>query len=114
MAEADPRGPARWPRRTRLLLLLGAAGVLMAATLVTQLTLQARQRDIRNDLLDRIDPARVTLADLRAAVLDQETGVRGYVLTGDERFLEPYERGRDAGDDALVRLRRALQDDEEA
>jgi signal transduction histidine kinase len=114
MAEAEPRGPARWPLRTRLLLLLSAAGVLMAATLVTQLTLQDRQRDIRNDLLNRIDPARVTLADLRAAVLDQETGVRGYVLTGDQRFLEPYTRGRDAGDDALVRLHNALQDDEEA
>jgi signal transduction histidine kinase len=114
MAEADPRGPARWPLRTRLLLLLGAAGVLMAATLVTQLTLQARQRDIRNDLLSRIDPARVTLADLRAAVLDQETGVRGYVLTGDARFLDSYERGRDAADSAVVRLNTALQNDEEA
>jgi signal transduction histidine kinase len=114
MAEADPRGPARWPLRTRLLLLLGAAGVLMAATLVTQLTLQARQRNIRNDLLGRIDPARVTLADLRAAALDQETGVRGFVLTRDPRFLEPYERGRDAGDAAVVRLDTALRDDEEA
>ena len=114
MAEADPRGPARWPLRTRLLLLLGAAGVLMAATLVTQLTLQARQRDIRNDLLRRIDPARVTLADLRAAVLDQETGVRGYVLTGDARFLDSYERGHDAADSAVVRLNTALQNDEEA
>jgi signal transduction histidine kinase len=114
MAEAEPRGPSRWPLRTRLLLLLGAAGVLMTATLVTQLALQDRQRDVRNDLLSRLDPARVTLADLRAAVLDQETGVRGYVLTGDERFLEPYERGRDAGDDAVVRLNNAVQDDEEA
>jgi signal transduction histidine kinase len=114
MAEAEPRGPARWPLRTRLLLLLGAAGVLMAATLVTQLTLQARQRDIRNDLLERIDPARITLADLRAAVLDQETGVRGFVLTLDQRFLEPYERGRDAADAALDRLHAAVRTDEEA
>ena len=71
---ADPstgRGPARWPLRTRLRLLLGAAGVLLLATLVTQLVLQAQQRDIRNDLLGRIDPSRVTAADLRAAVIDQ-------------------------------------------
>ncbi|HEY7070975.1 MAG TPA: ATP-binding protein [Acidimicrobiales bacterium] len=114
MAEAEPRGPARWPLRTRLLLLLGAAGVLMTATLVTQLTLQARQRDLRNDLLNRIDPARVTVSDLRAAVLDQETGVRGFLLTRDQRFLEPYERGRDAADTALGRLHTALQADDEA
>jgi signal transduction histidine kinase len=114
MAEGEPRGPARWPLRTRLLLLLGAAGVLMATTLVTQLALQARQRDLRNDLLNRIDPARVTVADVRAAVLDQETGVRGYVLTRDQRFLEPYERGRDAADTDLDRLHTALDDDDEA
>src|SRR4051794_24490576 len=28
------------------------------------------------------------------AMLDQETGVRGYVLTADRRFLEPYRAGR--------------------
>jgi len=27
------------------------------------------------------------------AMVDQETGVRGYLITGDERFLEPYHRG---------------------
>jgi signal transduction histidine kinase len=108
------RGPARWPLRTRLRLLLGAVGVLLAATLVTQVLLQTRQRDLRNDLLDRIEPARVTVADLRSAVLDQESGVRGYVLTGDPRFLEPYERGRRAADEALAELAGALSDDKEA
>ena len=112
MPEEEPRGPARWPLRTRLLLLLAAAGILMTATLVTQLLLQDHQRDVRNDLLNRIDPARVTLAGLRAAVLDQETGVRGFLLTRNESFLEPYERGRDAADAALDRLHAALQDDE--
>ncbi len=34
-------------------------------------------------------------------MVDAETGVRGFVLSGDERFLEPY-------DDALRRLPRAL------
>lgn len=30
------------------------------------------------------------------AMLDQETGLRGYLLSRDERFLEAYERGHDA------------------
>src|SRR5688500_10114683 len=30
------------------------------------------------------------------AVVDIETGLRGYLLTGDSRFLEPYEEGRSA------------------
>ena len=32
---------------------------------------------------------------LERLVVDLETGVRGYMLTDDERFLEPYRRGRE-------------------
>ena len=32
--------------------------------------------------------------DLLRAMLDQETGLRGYALTGDEEFLAPYRRGQ--------------------
>src|SRR5829696_1274066 len=33
------------------------------------------------------------LATLRSAYLDQETGVRGFLLSGDAAFLEPYNSG---------------------
>ncbi len=33
---------------------------------------------------------RVALNDLQQTILDAETGTRGYLLTGDERYLEPY------------------------
>jgi sigma-B regulation protein RsbU (phosphoserine phosphatase) len=35
-----------------------------------------------------------TIGRLRAAYLDQETGYRGYIATGDTVFLEPYDSGR--------------------
>ena len=35
-------------------------------------------------------------ADVNAALLDQETGFRGYALTGNEDFLAPYDQGREA------------------
>jgi signal transduction histidine kinase len=34
-----------------------------------------------------------TLETVRDAMLEQETGVRGYMITADERFLDPYNRG---------------------
>jgi signal transduction histidine kinase len=34
-----------------------------------------------------------TLETVRDAMLEQETGVRGYMITGDERFLDSYDRG---------------------
>jgi diguanylate cyclase (GGDEF)-like protein len=40
-------------------------------------------------------------SDLLTAMLDQETGLRGYALTGEKAFLEPYVAGQGAFDRAL-------------
>ena len=56
--------------------------------------------------------ARVTHADelaaeaakLRAALLDQQTGLRGYQLTGDDAFLQPYRTGQRTEQGALDAL----------
>jgi len=44
------------------------------------------------------------------AMVDQETGVRGYLITGDERFLEPYHRGGNAYTGAIQKLRDLTSD----
>ena len=44
------------------------------------------------------------------AMLDQETGVRGYLITGDEKFLEPYHTGGNAYTAAIQRLRDLISD----
>ena len=43
--------------------------------------------------------------DLLTAMLDQETGLRGYALTGDQEFLEPYDRGQPEFEAALRNAR---------
>lgn len=68
-----------------LVLLLGTAGVTSWA----RATVAAAERDLSS----RILPAREAAADLTTAYVDQETGQRGYLLTGDDDFLEPYESG---------------------
>ena len=88
---SDPSVPSRLSRlslRARLMALLGLVALLLVGTLAAQLMLQTRQRDVRNDILQRVDPALVALGDLRAALVDQETGVRGFALANDPRFLE--------------------------
>ena len=37
-----------------------------------------------------------TLQSVMDAMVDQETGVRGYLIAGDEKYLEPYHKGIDA------------------
>jgi signal transduction histidine kinase len=49
--------------------------------------------DARVALADRLDPAAITASDLKAALVDQETGVLGFALTGQESFLAPYDSG---------------------
>jgi signal transduction histidine kinase len=108
--EARASRASRLTLRTRLTAILGLVALLLVGTLGAQLVLQDRQRDIRDDLLGRIEPARVALGVLRTGLVDQETGIRGHALTGDPRFLEPYERGRDTADDAASRLEELLGD----
>ena len=42
-------------------------------------------------------------------MLDQETGLRGYVLSGEDSFLEPFHSGRRDADAALATLDRQLK-----
>jgi signal transduction histidine kinase len=67
--------------------------------------------DARSRMLDRLDPAVLAGRDLRSALLSQETGVRGYVLAGEDAFLEPYTRGRADEAAATGRMRRAIGGD---
>lgn len=39
-----------------------------------------------------------------AAIVDQETGVRGFLVSGDENFLEPYHAGKKTFNDMLSQL----------
>jgi signal transduction histidine kinase len=52
-----------------------------------------RLSDARNAVVDDIGPTQVAAQQLLASLVDQETGLRGYALTGDRAFLEPYTRG---------------------
>jgi signal transduction histidine kinase len=45
------------------------------------------------------------LAKAKDAMVDAETGVRGYLITSDENFLEPYRRGGNAYTAAIQKLR---------
>lgn len=47
-------------------------------------------------IIDGIEPARVAAYQLQAALRDQETGVRGYVIAEDRQFLDPYYAGKQA------------------
>ena len=67
--------------------------------------------DARRRLIDRLDPAVLAGRDLRSALLNQESGVRGFALAAEEPFLEPYTRGRADEVAASRRLQQTIGDE---
>jgi len=55
-------------------------------------------------VVDQYGPARVEATALQVAYLNQETGVRGYVLTGQSAQLQPYVDGQTAEARSMARL----------
>jgi signal transduction histidine kinase len=89
--------PAELSRRFRLgqLLALAAAGPAIAVTaaVVFGIIAIAHQNVVRTQLLQHVEPANAASLRLLIAMDNQETGIRGYELTGDDQFLAPYHLG---------------------
>ncbi len=74
---------------------MGFAFVGVVAIVATTVSVWAyvRLSDARHDVVDEIDPARLQVQLLLDAYLNQETGVRGFVLSDQPSFLAPYTDG---------------------
>ena len=98
-------------RATLLLLLAGA--LVLAAIIVTSLWLAGRTQSF-SDAVMQAREVRSAAADLRSAVQDAETGQRGFLLTQNAAYLDPYTAGRTQVDAGLARLRTLLAADPSA
>jgi signal transduction histidine kinase/CHASE3 domain sensor protein len=63
-----------------------------------------------NAWLHHTDDVRVKIALLRASLLDAETGLRGYLITGGPAFLAPYDQARVGWRDQMDEVRRLTTD----
>ena len=87
------RGWGGWTLARRLRAALFTLCVLLLLSgLVLVVVLRQADRAL-SDQSQQTFPARVAASQLLTSLVDQETGLRGYALTGDKRFLEPYRRG---------------------
>src|SRR3954447_14133170 len=99
--------------RLRLLGLMTALAVIViGAAVVSNVTLQKVQSN-RDLVSTRLQPAAKQSRALLTALVNQETGERGFVLTDDEAFLRPYHEGITTADHDLAGLRRAFRGDDE-
>jgi signal transduction histidine kinase len=90
------------------LALVTAAGTTLGVVAIVRLT------NARNVVLDRNGPAVLAQLQLNTALVNQESGLRGFVLTGREQFLAPYRDGRISEREQYAALDRVLTGDEMA
>ena len=85
---------SRWPLRRMLgtvFTVIGAVTVVLAILITSAL---ANLEHARTDRVDRYGPAALATETLSKAYSDQETGLRGFALAGEDSFLAPYTQGR--------------------
>ncbi|WP_367128920.1 ATP-binding protein [Saccharothrix sp. HUAS TT1] len=86
----------RWPASRLLVAAVTLLFIVCGATVGSLGVSMANLTSARWTLLDQILPARNLVRDVDTALINQETGVRGYLLTVNEDFLRPYPNGQQA------------------
>jgi signal transduction histidine kinase len=111
-----------WTLRRRVAALCVTVGVLLAALGVVAAVTAADSNDRIDTLVNRTGPMRSASESLDVAVVDQETGILGFAISGREDNLRPYYDGLAAQDrliaqigqlvgaDGDAQIRAALQD----
>ncbi|NMO54912.1 HAMP domain-containing protein [Actinoplanes sp. TBRC 11911] len=82
-----------WTLRRRIVALVITVAVLLGALGVFAAFTAARNNRQLDDVLNRASPMRAAGESLYTALVDQETGIRGYAISGDETNLQPYQGG---------------------
>jgi signal transduction histidine kinase len=80
--------------------------VMLAAAIIGSVIGLSQLSDVRARVVDQVDPQLIETQNLTSALLNQETGLRGFLLTGQRGFLTPFEEGLAQQDRAVEELRR--------
>ncbi|MEU8589488.1 ATP-binding protein [Streptomyces sp. NPDC048664] len=111
---ARPRAAANWTTRRWLRVGVTVAFAVLALLGGLGAWAMARSATITSDLVDTRSPALTNSVRLETALVNQETGIRGYGLTGQKQFLQPYQQGVKDEKAAADRLGRLLVGDRPA
>ena len=96
IGEASPAAEGagnRWPLGRIIAIAMLTLGLVLVAAVVIGAIALGNLSSARSRVVDVLDPAATHRALLYAAMLNQETGVRGFLLSGQHPFLGPYYSG---------------------
>ncbi|UQU64260.1 ATP-binding protein [Couchioplanes caeruleus] len=85
-----------WTLRRRVLALCVTVGLALAVLgVIAAFTATSSNRRL-DDVVNRASPMRAGGERLNTALVDQETGIRGYAIAGKDENLKPYREGLEA------------------
>ncbi|MEU2175676.1 CHASE3 domain-containing protein [Nocardia sp. NPDC019219] len=105
-----PPVSARLTAQAWFQLVLAAMVLVVIIGTVAGAQVIAQTNRVTDRLLDKTLPAAAEAYRLQNALVDQETGLRGYGITGDRQFLQPYQDGARDEAQSVARLRELLAD----
>jgi len=114
MSEARPPVVSRFTTSQWFALAASALALVTAIGTAIGVIAIVRLTNARNTVLDRNGPAVLAQLALNTALVNQESGLRGFVLTGREQFLSPYRDGRISEREQYAALDRYLTGDDMA
>ncbi|CAN5870409.1 hypothetical protein BH10ACT9_BH10ACT9_11080 [soil metagenome] len=94
--------------QTWLIMVLTVTGLVVLAGGITAMVLLNRSDQVIDELIEEIGPSRISAYQLQAALRDQETSIRGYQLSADRQFLDPYYDGQRFEQQAVDNMRERL------
>ncbi|MEU2037226.1 sensor histidine kinase [Nocardia niwae] len=105
-----PPVSARLTAQAWFQLVLAAMVLVVIIGTVAGAQVIAQTNRVTDRLLDKTLPAATEAYRLQNALVDQETGLRGYGITADRQFLQPYQDGIRDEAQSVARLRELLAD----
>ncbi|MET9361703.1 CHASE3 domain-containing protein [Streptomyces sp. NPDC006632] len=106
-----PRGLSSWTTSRWLRVGVAASLALLTALGLIGAWVLGRTASLSDDLVDVKSQALGTSYRLESAMLNQETGIRGYGITGNPEFLTPYRQGIEEQTADTARLAHLLKGD---
>ncbi|GAA5182943.1 CHASE3 domain-containing protein [Rugosimonospora acidiphila] len=84
---------SRWSLRARITAVCAIAGIVLALIAASAAIAAVNSRSELDDVFNRVGPMRTATDQLVTAMLNEETGVRGFAVNGTEADLAPYTEG---------------------
>ncbi|MEV5649648.1 CHASE3 domain-containing protein [Nocardia sp. NPDC052254] len=95
----------RFTVQTWFQIVLGLMIVMIVLGAVVAGQVIVRTNAVTDRLLDRTQPTATEVYRLQSALVNQETGLRGFAIAGDPQFLDPYNQGVQDEAAAVARIR---------